>query len=126
MKRPTSRSALLRISWGLLLVLLDLRLSGVDVLPDAIGYGLMGAGLYALRAAARGYGAAAWTARIYKWGCTIVAAAQLIGQSFALRVDETELSFLLPLLIVQALLTALIFLLLRRSARMLRPFEMSA
>ncbi|MFC6357844.1 hypothetical protein [Luteococcus peritonei] len=36
------------VGWGLVAVLVDLRLNGFDVLPDVVGWGLVLAGLWAL------------------------------------------------------------------------------
>lgn len=44
------RSACYRIAWGLLFVLVDLKIEFVDVLPDMLGYLLMTSGLWRLQA----------------------------------------------------------------------------
>lgn len=44
------RSACYRIVWGLLFVLVDLKIEFVDVLPDMLGYLLMASGLWRLQA----------------------------------------------------------------------------
>ena len=36
------------IGWGLVLVLVDLRLNGFDVLPDVVGWGMVLTGLWAM------------------------------------------------------------------------------
>lgn len=43
------RSACYRIVWGLLFVLIDLKIEFVDVLPDMLGYLLMASGLWRLQ-----------------------------------------------------------------------------
>jgi hypothetical protein len=44
------RSAYYRIVWGLLFVLVDLKIEVVDVLPDMLGYLLIASGLWRLQA----------------------------------------------------------------------------
>lgn len=52
-------SSLGRIFWGELLVILDLRINGFDVLPDVIGYFLVALGCQALTAESKKYSTAA-------------------------------------------------------------------
>ncbi|MFC5404912.1 hypothetical protein [Cohnella soli] len=54
------RKAYSRIAWGLVLAMLDFRMGGFDLLPDALGYVFVLVGLSQLKEGKRYFGIARW------------------------------------------------------------------
>ncbi|MGG2197361.1 hypothetical protein [Paenibacillus validus] len=72
-----------KLSWGLLLVLLDIRIAYFDVWPDVIGYGMMYFALQRLGAVRPAYGkAAGWAAAM-----AVVSLAEIWPGPFGFHAD---------------------------------------
>jgi hypothetical protein len=61
-----------QIFWGLLLIILDISINGIDILPDFVGYILLAVGCGGLSGISRRFS----TASVLSW---ILAAASLVG-----------------------------------------------
>lgn len=99
-------SACYRIVWGLLLVLVDVRVEGWDLLPDSLGYLLAASGLWTLSQKDRFFragGAAAWLLLIGSIARIFMGEVET-GFLFTLPPTTLELSFQLLDILLHTLL----------------------